>query len=185
MHIIKPALALFLTSVVVIAALTLVYSITEEPIRQNQLRRQETAMAEVLPQAELFAVMNGQATDGILAIHVGLTQDDVLVGYVFTLSPEGYSGNIDMMVGISVTDKVISGVRIMRHTETPGLGALAARADFYTKFDNLPLQPLSVVKHGAKTETEIDAITSSTITTKAIVDAVNEAIAWVTAYELH
>ncbi|MCL2233439.1 MAG: FMN-binding protein, partial [Treponema sp.] len=100
-----------------------------------------------------------------------------LLGYVLALSPVGYSGNIDLMVGISARDEKITGVRILRHSETPGLGALAARESFYRRFDNRPLIPLTVVR-SSPGEHEISAITSSTITTRAITNAVNEAINW-------
>jgi electron transport complex protein RnfG len=86
-----------------------------------------------------------------------------------------------MMVGILATEAKISGMRVLRHTETPGLGANAVREDFYRRFENKYLVPLTVVRTSPGAN-EIQAITSSTITTRAITNAVNEAIAWYHSY---
>jgi len=69
-------------------------------------------------------------------------------------------------------------MRILRHTETPGLGAFATREEFFRKFDNKKLQPLKVVRTPASADDEIQAITGATITSKAVTGAVNEAIGW-------
>jgi electron transport complex protein RnfG len=69
----------------------------------------------------------------------------------------------------------------MKHTETPGLGSLATQESFYRKFDNRNLVPVKVVRTAGTAgagEDEIVAITSATITTRAITNAVNEAIEW-------
>jgi len=110
-------------------------------------------------------------------VYEGVGGDGEKAGYVVALSPEGYSGKIDMMVGISSAGETVTGMRVLRHTETPGLGAMAVRESFYGKFDGRSLTPLTVVK-SAPGENEIDAITSATITTRAITGAVNEAITW-------
>jgi len=175
-YIIKPALTLFITAVITIAALSVVYSFTLEPIQRQQRRTQEAAMRAVLPQADGFREAAAERSGSIVAVYEGLRGGD-LVGYVVALSPVGYSGPIDLMVGISVPDEKISGMRILRHSETPGLGALATRESFYRRFDNRPLAALTVVR-AAPGEHEIMAITSSTITTRAVTNAVNEAITW-------
>ena len=82
-----------------------------------------------------------------------------------------------MLVGIAAAENNIAGIRVLSHSETPGLGALAVRESFYRSFDGLKLAPLRVVKSSPEIG-EIEAITSATITTKAITDAVNEAIEW-------
>ena len=186
-YIIKPAATLFFTAVITIAAVSVVYNLTLEPIERQARRTRETTMRAVLPAAadfrELVVERGGGTTaskaGNIVAVFEG-SSGGLLLGYIVALSPVGYSGNIDLMVGISARDEMITGVRILRHSETPGLGALAARESFYRRFDNRPLVPLSVVRTSPG-EHEISAITSSTITTQAITNAVNEAINWYSA----
>jgi len=175
-YILKPAATLFVTAVIVIAALSVVFNYTYEPIQIQRQIRLEAAMRAVLPQAEEFSEMEIQRSGTMLAVFKGITNQDV-VGYVVSLAPPGYSGNIFLMVGIHSADQRVSGMRIVQHTETPGLGALAVRPDFYRRFDNRPLIPMNVVRVSPG-EHDIQTITASTITTRAITDAVNEAIAW-------
>jgi electron transport complex protein RnfG len=74
-------------------------------------------------------------------------------------------------------------MRILKHTETPGLGAKASTEAFYRKFDNKKLIPLKVIKTSARYEDEIEAITASTITSRAVTNAVNEAVEWYLRFE--
>ena len=179
-YILKPSITLFITAVVVIALLSFVYNLTLEPIESQKRRTQEAVMRQILPQAYEFLEIHVEKTGSIVAVYEGRfrgdgVNDGELAGYIVELSPKGYSGNIELMVGIS-GDR-IAGMRVVRHSETPGLGALAVRPDFYRRFDSRPLIPLRVVR-SSPGENEISAIASSTITTRAITNAVNEAIKW-------
>ena len=100
-----------------------------------------------------------------------------MIGYVVQLSPAGYSGAIDMMVGISSVKNELTGMRILKHSETPGLGALAVKESFYGKYDGRKLLSLNVVR-ASPGENDIEAITGATITSRAVTNAVNEAIRW-------
>jgi electron transport complex protein RnfG len=188
-HILKPALSLFIIAAVVTALLGIVNALTLEPIARKIKNAQEKAMKEVLPQAGDFREISweGAGRSGarsgaksgagnIVSIFEGIS-GNVTVGYVIELAPAGYSGTISMMAGISKTDNKITGIRILRHTETPGLGALAVNEKFYRQYDGKQTVPLRVVKTSPGND-EIEAITGSTITTRAITNAVNEAIQW-------
>ena len=181
MYIIKPAATLFITAAITIAALSVVHTLTLEPIETQKRKTQEAAMREVLPGAGEYREIPAEKSGSIVAVYEGRPggkgSSGSLVGYVVQLAPEGYSGAIDLIAGISVPDKKITGVRVLRHSETPGLGALAVKEDFYRRYDGKELLPLGVVR-ASPGEQEIQAITSATITTRAITRAVNEAIAW-------
>ena len=174
-YILRPAVTLFLTATVTVAALSVVYNLTLEPIERQIRKTQEAAMREVLPQASEYRETQAK-TGSITAVYEGLSGGDI-TGYIVRLSPEGYSGNIDLLVGISVHERKITGMRVLRHSETPGLGALAVKEEFYRQFDNRALAPLGVARTSPG-EHDITAITSSTITSRAITNAVNEAIEW-------
>lgn len=99
-------------------------------------------------------------------------------GYAVQVTPSGFDGQIDMMVGIGKDGKVL-GISIISHTETAGLGAIAAAENakgeaFRNQFIGMSGQ-LAVSKDGG----EVDAITGATITSRAVTEGVNAALACV------
>ena len=175
-HVLKSGFSLFTIAAIVTLLIAMVHERTLEPIAQKIQKTQERTMKEVLSQASDFAEISAAKTGSIVKIFEGYSRG-MLVGYVIELAPQGYSGAINMMVGISKTNNMITGMRIIKHSETPGLGALAVKENFYRQYDFKKPVPLRVVKNSPR-ENEIAAITSATITTVAITDAVNEAIKW-------
>ena len=178
-HILKPALSLFIIAVVVTALLAWASNLTAEPIANQLKKTREKTMKEVLPAADIFNKMPVSLTGSITGVYEGKKGNEI-TGYVIDLAPNGYSGAINMMVGISKNDNAITGMRVVKHSETPGLGALAVTENFYRRYDGKKLVPLRVVK-SAPGSNEIEAITGSTITTRAVTGAVNEAIEWFNA----
>jgi electron transport complex protein RnfG len=104
----------------------------------------------------------------VLSCHKG----GALTGYVVFASPKGYSGSVDIMVGFD-TAGTLMGVQILSHAETPGLGANATKPSFLDQFKSKNGE-LTVTK-APPGENEIQAITSATITSTAMVRGVNEA----------
>jgi electron transport complex protein RnfG len=176
MSIIKPALKLFLVAAIATTLLTLTHALTLEPIAANNKVAQEKLMKDIFKQATVFNEITAEKSGNINRIFEALN-DDRLIGHVIELSPVGYAGTINMIVGISKTDDVVAGVRVLKHKETPGLGALIVTEKFYRKYDGRKLVPLRVVRT-SPSENEIDAITSATISTRVVTNAVNEAIEW-------
>ena len=176
-YILKPAAALFITAVITVTLLSVVYNLTLVPIERQKQKTQEAAMSAVLPQAAGYRKIPADISGSIVAVYEGEKNGNT-AGYVIQLAREGYSGKIDLIVGISAPDKKITGIRVLRHSETPGLGSLSVKENFYRQYDNKALSPLTVVRGVAPGEQEIAAITSATITSRAITNAVNEAIAW-------
>ncbi|WP_461247096.1 RnfABCDGE type electron transport complex subunit G [Treponema sp. R6D11] len=188
-YIIKPAASLFIAAAITVAALSFVYNKTYEAIEKQKNKVQEEAMKELLPKASSFQEIQAEFTGSIKAVYEGYYEtekldDRVMVGYIFKLSPAGYGGEIDFLAGVSILDeREITGIRILRHSETPGLGALAVKKDFYGQFSGRDLSPLRVSKSSPRRD-EIQAITSATITSRAITNAVNEAVEWCLAAEI-
>ncbi len=73
---------------------------------------------------------------------------------------------------------MVSGIDIIKHSETPGLGAKADQPAFKDQFKGKPTEDLVVVKTGASSDEEIDSISGATITSRAVTNAVNEASAY-------
>jgi electron transport complex protein RnfG len=97
---------------------------------------------------------------------------------IAAVAPDGYSGTIRLLVGINV-DGSLSGVRVVAHRETPGLGDAIEeeRSDWILGFtgkslQNPPLQKWAVKKDGGA----FDQLTGATITPRAVVKAVRQAL---------
>jgi electron transport complex protein RnfG len=105
-------------------------------------------------------------------VYEGISDNEV-VGYTFKTVPKGYGGEIVLNVGISVDGKV-TGIKVVNHSETPGLGAKATEDYFQDQYRDIPIDsPLEVVKTTPANENEIEAITGATVTTNGITDGVN------------
>ena len=175
-HVIKLALKLFIVAAITTTLLVLTHMVTLEPIA-NQIRTtQERMMRALFAHATGFEEIPVEQTGNILRVFEA-SNDGETIGYVVELSPPGYSGRINMIVGISTENNALAGIRVLRHTETPGLGALIVTERFFSRYEGRGLVPLRVVR-SASSDDEIDAVTSATITTVAVTDAVNEAIKW-------
>ena len=102
-----------------------------------------------------------------------LNADGGIIGYVVVNSEKGYGGDISVMTGVDADGKV-TGVNILSHGETAGLGANATNESFRDQFKGL-VNGITVSKDKAG-ENSIDALTGATITSRAVVRAVNAAI---------
>lgn len=153
------------------------HTITKEPIEKQALLEKNLAMQEILPSAENFELSEVKLPEGtvITDVNKGLKGNEV-VGYAIKVTPKGFGGLIDMMVGISADGK-IGGIKILSHGETPGLGANSTNISFYGQYkDKSAESQLEVVKTGASGDNQIQAITGATITSRAVTNGVNEAI---------
>jgi len=174
--IVRTSAFLLSTAVLIAVLLGFTYKLTQEPIAHKMTQTREDAMKEVLPHADVFMKIQVETPGNITGAYRG-TESGRETGYVAEMAIEGYAGRVDLLVGISSVDAVVTGMRILKHSETPGLGALAVKESFYKQFDNRRLEPLTVVKVSPG-DLDIDAITGATVTTRAITRAVNEAIEW-------
>ncbi len=103
--------------------------------------------------------------------------DKYLIGYVATSASKGYGGDVQIMIGIDLNLK-ITGIEILEQSETAGLGANCENPEWLSQFVGKS-GTLAVSKDGG----EIDAITASTITSRAVTSAVNKALAQVSEIE--
>ena len=153
------------------------YEITKAPIATAIDADKQAAMKEILPTADKFenADVNIEGNEKISEVNVGLKGTEI-AGYAIKVAPKGYAGPVEIMVGIS-TDGKVTGIKILSHTETPGLGANAPKPKFSGQFKDKPTKDkLEVVKIAPSKENQIQAITGATITSKAVTLGVNDAI---------
>ena len=100
------------------------------------------------------------------------------IGYVIdATSKNGYGGDVQIALGIT-NEGEITAFSVVSHSETPGLGSRSTEPEFANQFSGMPAQIIEFTKTGKTKENEIDAISGATITTTAVTEAVNEAIAF-------
>jgi electron transport complex protein RnfG len=94
------------------------------------------------------------------------------------VAPDGYSGSIKLLVGINI-DGTLSGVRVVAHRETPGLGDAIdeTRSNWIHSFDNRSLGDPPLARWGVRKDGGyFDQLTGATITPRAVVKAVRQAL---------
>jgi electron transport complex protein RnfG len=96
------------------------------------------------------------------------------VGRVFETLGQGYSGPITLMFGMD-SSGAVTGLRILSHTETPGLGAKITTAQFRDQFRNKRPEQLILRKHDPA-RGQIDAVTGATISSRAVTRALSTTI---------
>lgn len=161
---------LALAVITLIAGLVLgaTYMLTKDPIAAQESRKAELARAAVMPEADAFRLLETAEDAQVDWVYEAL-KDGTCVGYVAQATGRGFGGEIEVIVGLRM-DGEITGVSVggANFSETAGLGAKAKDASFTDGFLGKHA-PLTVVKAGeAKSESSVDAITSATITSKAV-----------------
>ena len=167
-------LALTVITFVASSALGAVYSITKEPIAAAMLAKKNNAIREVIPEfnntpsEEVFKV----AVDGdTLYFYPGRMNGELVGTAVETFTRAGFSGEIRIMVGL-LPNGTINDVTVLKHEETPGLGDKMEKkkSDWSSQFrgKNPSEFRIAVTKDGG----QIDAITASTISSRAFCEAV-------------
>lgn len=190
----KNCIALLLITLVAGLALASVNEITKAPIAKAEEQARLDAYNAVYEGVEFKTIDNtdillGEAQAALDAENLSACSvNDVLaatdesgnvVGYVMSAtSPSGYGGDIQVAVGISCETNSITGFSVLSHSETAGLGAKCAEDDFTLQFEGKSADKLEYVKGTAQTDTQIDAISGATITTNAVTEAVNSALAF-------
>ena len=159
-----PVQTLFLISAICAVLLGLVNNITAGPIAAANEAATNAAMQAVLPADSYEQV---EYTGGNALVTAVYKAGDA--GYVVQVAPSGFGGNLDVMVGVGA-DGTCTGVSIISHAETSGLGANATKEDFRAQF--VGKANVAVTKDGG----DIAALTGATITSRAVCDGVNAAI---------
>jgi Na+-translocating ferredoxin:NAD+ oxidoreductase subunit G len=180
-------LSIILTVICCGAALALgcVYELTKKPIARQQQLKKQRAVATVFPGLPL-----GNGTEGDVAQlceddHPDfcrdfflLTTDRHVSGIALETSVSGYGGPIDVMVGL-LPDGTLSAITIISHSETPGLGANITKESFCGQFSGLAGSEsgLELKKNGGT----IDHVTGATISSAAVLRAVQEQVGFFNA----
>ncbi|MBQ7060071.1 MAG: RnfABCDGE type electron transport complex subunit D [Firmicutes bacterium] len=186
----KPVFVLAAITLLAGLALSGVFSMTEDTIAEQKRAENAASYQAVLPEAANFkfssdidkmieqmaADVYGGGSFGkahINAAAMGVDASGNPVGYVVSAtSGDGMEGNVTLTVGLDMDGKIL-GIAFTELNETPGLGMKADEPAFKDQFTGKAEQQLKVVKGGASASNEIDSISGATITSRAVVNAVN------------
>ncbi|MBR3148938.1 MAG: RnfABCDGE type electron transport complex subunit G [Eubacterium sp.] len=191
--VIKNVLSIFIITLVAVLLLAVVNQVTRDPIAQAEIDARNEVYRAVFAEAKDFEeIMTAEeiASAGEKAIseagvpsceinHVMAAVDGGnKLGYVIaSTSKSGYGGDIQVAVGITADGK-ITGFSVIKHSETAGLGSKSAEPEFADQFAGKAAETIEFVKGGGATGQQIDAISGATITTTAVTNATNAAIAF-------
>lgn len=165
---------LFVITLLASGGVGAVYMITKEPIAVAQQNATREALKLVLPPFDATVDEAIEVDELPVTVHTATATDQV-VGYaVETMTKNGFSGVVRLMVGFTPDGEVIN-IQVLEQSETPGLGTKMADEgnplllSFQGKY---PAQMnMSVKKDGG----DVDALTAATISSRAYVDAVRRA----------
>ena len=179
-----------------------VFVMARERIEKLEMERREEALQEIFGEGAYTELLR-EAEDPAKNIHKVFDAQDVLAGYSTTGSAQGYGSRIRVLVGVAPELDRIKAIRMLFQQETPGLGArieeietkttwfklLTGQAEdegerapwFLEQFSGYPLEEGRLQKDDAGRlvagDAQVDAITGATVSSDAVVEAVNEGVA--------
>lgn len=138
---------------------------TKDIVTSAAIAEREKVRTDMFPDATSFTKIRGYELENVSEIYA---VDDSAAGLVISCHSEGYGGRITVLVGFN-SDSSIKEIAIVEAYETPGLGSkIISEQSFLNSFIGFSGEQLNVA--------DIDAITGATMSSQAVVDAVNVAI---------
>ncbi|QAT43943.1 FMN-binding protein [Aminipila luticellarii] len=174
---IKPSLVLVLICLVVSVALSQVHSITLPLINAMAAKTADQTRTLVLPNATTFTSYEGTLQEGIIDFYWA----DNGAGAAITAEANSYGGPITVMIGVDAKGAV-TGVKVMSHSDTPGLGTKAQTPEYLSQYEGKTAADLiadleTVGQDTIKDNTNLDAVTGATISSNGVYHAVQRALA--------
>lgn len=165
---------LFAVCLLASAVVGVVYAVTEEPIAATEMAKTNAAIGQVVPEFNNTPSEDVMDVEGA-RVYPALKDGQPVAYAIEAVTSKGFGGSIKLMVGIT-TDGTIHGISVLSHSETPGLGAKiddpeGIRVQFCGKNPETDGFKMVVKKDGG----DVDAITASTISSRAFCDAVTNA----------
>ena len=187
-RVIKAGMTLATIAAICTALVAATWHLTRDRIAANEQAWLEQSLQPAL--AGVF--FEGSVTESMLVIeapHDLPGNDDAIVYRVYSggeavaalfavTAPDGYAGPIRILLGVRV-DGTVTGVRILEHRETPGLGDRieSSRSDWVYQFDGRSLGDPAVARWKLKTDGgEFDQLSGASITPRAVIKAMRETL---------
>lgn len=168
------------------ALMAIVHTLTQEQVKANENTARLALIAQVLQQGsydndllqDARPVLAPELGRGNRFAYVARKQGRVVAVVLEVTAPDGYSGAIDMLVGVTADGRV-SGVRVVRHRETPGLGDYIeiAKSEWIRIFDGKSVDDPAASGWQVKKDGGVFThMAGATVTPRAVVKAVHRAL---------
>ena len=170
-------LSLTLIALVAAAALAGVYTMTAGPIANASAKKQQEAIKQVLPKIDSMRVADAEEVDGLILYKAYVGEDWVATAVEASTKDNmnmPFGGTFKLMVGFDQVGNVVNYV-VLEQAETPGLGALMTTwfcNPDKEKSNILGKSPATTEFRVSKDGGDVDAITASTITSRAFLEVV-------------
>jgi Na+-translocating ferredoxin:NAD+ oxidoreductase subunit G len=192
-HSSKTAFTLIAFAFVFTSLLAYVFNITKVPIEKSEAEARKALFRQIVPESmhnndllkDSISIAPNELLGNKAPIIANRARIDNAPAAVIleAVAPDGYKGNIKLLIAIKF-DGSIAGVRVLAHTETPGLGDYIeiAKSNWIKLFDGESLQKTddrgwAVKKDGG----QFDYMAGATITPRAIVKAVHKTLQYYAA----
>lgn len=166
--VIVTTIALTLICAIASGLLALTNMLTANKIAEAEAKAQNEAMNRIIT-TETFEKATFDEND----YYVAKNDSGEILGYIFTFAENGYGGPVRVMTGIAPDGNIIAIEVLSAADETPGLGQNATKDSFWKLFEGKSGK--LIASKSASNDQDIQAMTGATITSKAVVEAVNKA----------
>jgi electron transport complex protein RnfG len=181
-EIVRLVVVLTVICIVAAASLSEVYTLTKDPIEKAAREEKLSAMRAIVPgfdnEPDVDTVTTSDGTDDqgneiTRTYYLAKKEGEVIAVLFESSSGAGYGGTITVIVGVT-PEGAITGVQVLKHSETPGLGTKVAKPEWLAEFVGRTLDNTkwAVTKDGG----DIDYTSGATISPRAVVAAVKEGL---------
>ena len=176
-EILIPTVSLFVICLCVTALLAVTNAVTKDAIAYQQERSAAESRQAVCPDAVDFEKVEYDVQG--VECYKALDESGNLIGYAISSASRGYGGDVKVMTGINAEDGSVIAINVYDNSgETPGLGVNTSGEKFTSQFAGLSSGTGGTVDKDAGKNPDsvaVDSVTGATISSRAVVDAVNQA----------
>lgn len=175
---VMPAIYLCLICLITTGLVALTYNLT---LTARELQAQIAANASrrlVAPEAADFIPVEfdpSEAPAGLREVYKAVNEDGFAIAFILVSGSRGYSGQVPVMLAIN-SDREISGIRVLKNDETPGLGKKVANDAFTRQFLGQSADASFAVVSPGSAQIAIDSVSGATVSSQAVTQAVNIAV---------
>ena len=162
---VAPIVVLVGICLVISAALAATYAVASPIIEKNNSGAQNEALRELLPDADEFSPVEGDfwaSDDGQVVVTAANTANNG-AGVVITVDTTSFGGTLTEMVGIG-SDGAITGVKVINHADTPGVGTKAMEEEHLVQYSGVT----ELDSTSAKNDSVIDHVSGASVSSDAI-----------------
>lgn len=162
--------------IVVAGIVAFVYESTKDQIALNN-KISKSDLAVVMPDSDSIVEITAdfEADETVFEIYKAMKGSDI-VGYVYKTNVTGYKPDVEVLVGVDIEGAIVA-TMVTKLSETPGVGALVKEEKYISQFSGkVTAAEFKVVKTTPAADNEIECVSGATISSTAVVSAVNCAV---------